>query len=226
MILATGKPPSRSSRRVRESPSADIPVRKSDGNISNTRRQKCPRFANAIEGRTQDAFTLIELILVMTLLMVVLGVSAPSLQRFFKGRNLDSEARRIYSLTSYAQSRAISEGIPMLVWFDARQRIYGLRAASTFLPVDPKGIQFALDRELQLEVRNPQLLSGALVTPFVDRNVGNVPTIRFRPDGSIAETSPATIIVTQGQNDAIAIGLNTNNVRYEILPGNPYAYRR
>ena len=222
MILQTGKA-RRSSSGKR---SADIPVRKAYGQLPNSCGQECPRSASAQLSLSQEAFTLIELILVMTLLMVVLGVSAPSLQRFFRGRNLDSEARRIYSLTAYAQSRAVSEGIPMLVWFDPRQKMYGLRAASTFLPVDPKGIEFALDRDLELEVRNPQLISGVLLTPFVDRNVGNLPTIRFRPDGSIAETSPPTIIVTQGQSDAIAIGLNTNNVRYEILPGNAYAYRR
>ena len=114
----------------------------------------------------------------------------------------------------------------MLVWFDTRQRMYGLRAASSYLEIDPKAIEFALDRDLQIEVQNARLTSGVLLTPFVDRNVGNIPTIRFRPDGSIAETSPQAIVLVQGQKDAIAIGINTNNVRYEILPGNPYAFRR
>lgn len=161
----------------------------------------------------------------MTLLMIVIGVSAPSLQHFFRGRNLDSEARRIYSLTAYAQNRAVYEGVPVLVWFDARQKTYGMRAATTYMPDDPKGIQFALDRDLQMQVRNPVLASGTFYTPFVDPNVGNVPMIRFRPDGSIAETSPSAIILLQGQDDAVMIGLNTNSVRYEIL-GNPYALRR
>src|SRR5262249_23686998 len=153
------------------------------------------------------AFTLIELILVMTLLMIVLGVSAPSLQGFFKGRNLDSEARRIYSLTTYAQSRAVSEGIPMLVWFDARQRSYGLRAASSYLESDPKSVEFNLDRDLELEIFQPQLATGLMLTPFVDRNVGNIPMIRFTPDGAIAETSPETILVVQAKKEAIAINV-------------------
>jgi len=176
--------------------------------------------------RTPRAFTLIELILVMTLLMIVLAVSAPSLQNFFKGRNLDSEARRIYSLTVYAQSRAVSESIPMLVWFDTKQRTYGLRAASSYLEIDPKSVEFKLDRDLQIEVRNPQLVPGSLATPFVDREIGTLPSIRFSPDGSIVETSPETILVTQTQKDAIALAINTNRLRYEILPGNGYDYRR
>jgi type II secretion system protein H len=171
------------------------------------------------------AFTLIELILVMALLMIVLAVSAPSLQGFFKGRNLDSEARRLYSLTTYAQNRAVSEGVPMLVWFDTRQNTYGLRAASSYMQVDPKAVEFTLDRDLRFEIRNAQLMPGVLVSPFVDRAVGNLPTIRFRPDGSIAETSPQSIWLMQGAEDVIAIGLNTNKIRYEIL-GNPYAPRR
>jgi len=219
MTLATGNRRKNSSVGRRIEWSADVPVRQSGRNSSNNCGQECPRS-------TQRGFTLIELILVMTLLMIVLAVSAPSLGSFFKGRNLDSEARRIYSLTHYAQSRAVSEGIPMLVWFDARQKMYGLRAASSYLQIDPKAIEFAMDRDLQMEVRNPQFTSGVLLTPFVDRNVGNVPTIRFRPDGSIAETSPQSIIIVQGQKDAVQIGINTNNVRYEILPGNPYAFRR
>ena len=175
---------------------------------------------------TAAAFTLIELILVMTLLMIVLAVSAPSLQGFFKGRNLDSEARRIYSLTHYAQSRAVSESIPMLLWFDTRQRTYGLRAATTYLEIDPRSVEFTLDRDLDWEIRNPRLIPGVLLTPFVDRNVGNIPTIRFSPDGSISETSPETILITQAKKDAVAIALNTNRLRYDILPGNGYAYRR
>src|SRR5262245_30883815 len=53
----------------------------------------------------RSAFTLIELILVMAMLLIVLGVAFPSLKGFFQGRNIDSEARRFLSLTRYGQSR-------------------------------------------------------------------------------------------------------------------------
>src|SRR5687767_2693361 len=72
------------------------------------------------------AFTLIELILVMTILIVVLSVSGPSLVSFFKGRTLDSEARRFLALTRYGQSRAISEGVPISLWIDPKEKKYGL----------------------------------------------------------------------------------------------------
>ncbi len=59
----------------------------------------------------QRAFTLIEFILVMGLLAVVIALSAPSLSNFFRGRKLESEARRFVSVTRYGQSRAVAEGL-------------------------------------------------------------------------------------------------------------------
>src|SRR5437763_109192 len=67
------------------------------------------------------AFTLIELVLVMTILLIVFSVALPSLKGFFRGRNLDSEARRFLSLTRYGQSRAVSEGVSMVLWMDTRR---------------------------------------------------------------------------------------------------------
>src|SRR5262249_35221447 len=71
--------------------------------------------------RKARAFTLIELILVMTLLAIVLAIASPALSRFFKGRGLDNEARRFLALTRHAQSRAVGEGVPMVLWFDTKQ---------------------------------------------------------------------------------------------------------
>src|SRR4051794_30959806 len=92
MILVTGNRRRSSNFDRPVEPSSGIPVRKYSALFDWICGQESPRS-------TQHGFTLIELILVMTLLMIVLAVSAPSLGSFFKGRNLDSEARRIYSLT-------------------------------------------------------------------------------------------------------------------------------
>ena len=72
------------------------------------------------DARGRGGFTLIELILVMAVLAIVLAIIAPSLGNFFRGRTLDSEARRFVSLTRYAESRAVSEGSPMLLWMRHR----------------------------------------------------------------------------------------------------------
>src|ERR1035437_4108051 len=71
-----------------------------------------------------DAFTLIELTLVLALLVVITSLAAPAMANFIRGRALDSEARRLFSLTHAAQSRAVSEGMPMVLWVDEKQGAY------------------------------------------------------------------------------------------------------
>jgi Tfp pilus assembly protein FimT len=170
------------------------------------------------------AFTLIELILVMTILLVVIGVAAPTLSRFFKGRNLDSEARRILSLTKYGQSRAVSEGIPIVLWIDAPQKTYGLREASGYDSIDQKAVEFALDENLQIDPMLPVLQTGVRADQSAIRLIGNVPMIRFGPDGSIADTSPDRILLTQKQSkDSLWLVRSANRLRYEIQTPDVYA---
>ena len=86
------------------------------------------------------AFTLIELILVMAMLVVLMAVMAPSLGNFFRGRTVDGEARRLTSLIRYGRERAISEGTPMLLWIDPQQRAYGLTEDSTYAAQDVRAV--------------------------------------------------------------------------------------
>lgn len=193
-----------------------------------SRRSKSNRESKRLACR---GFTLIELILVMALLLIVLAVSAPQLQRFFKGRNLDSEARRFLSLTVYGQSRAISEGVPMLLWMDPRQGTYGLRAASGYMDPDAKAVEFTLDPNLRMEVTQP-FQSTSLQPVLSDRMVGNLPSIRFTPDGFIADGSPAEVLIIQedkarqAPDDIIAAVQSTNRLRYELQPFNNSPTRR
>src|ERR1041385_8604678 len=104
--------------------------------------------------RCRGAFTLIELILVMALLAIVLAISAPSLSRFFRSRSLDSEARRFMALTRAAQSRAVSEGVPMVLWLAAKEHAYCLNADKTLVESDTKTESFVMDDSLEVEVRH------------------------------------------------------------------------
>ena len=170
-----------------------------------------------VDPRAADGFTLIELMLVLTLLLIVIGVAFPSLQHFFRGRNLDLEARRFLSLTRYGQSRAVSEGVPMVLWIDARNRSYGLQVAAGYLDLDSKGVAFALDKDLQVEVSLP-----TVATAWGQGNQGalgmgnNLPMIRFSPDGSISEPSPDRILIRQSREDAVWIVQSANHLNYEI----------
>src|ERR1041385_1056727 len=120
------------------------------------------RNGERLRGR---AFTLIELMIVMALLLIVVSVAFPSLKNFFRGRNLDSEARRVLSLTRYAQSRAISEGVPMVLWIDARQRTYGLQAQTGYTVTDSKAIEYDLAEGLEIEVSAPPPMISTVSQP-------------------------------------------------------------
>src|SRR5258706_12236786 len=96
----------------------------------------------------RGAFTLIELILVMALVVIVIAVTFPSLQNFFRGRTLESEGRRFLTLTRYGQSRAVAEGIPMTLWIDPLQGAYGLEAQKGFLDRDDRAVEYDVDEKL------------------------------------------------------------------------------
>ena len=57
-----------------------------------------------------NPFTLFEIIVVLALLALILGITAPSLAGFTKSRAVNEEARRFIAATRYAASEAASRG--------------------------------------------------------------------------------------------------------------------
>jgi type II secretion system protein H len=171
-------------------------------------------------------FTLIELILVMALLTIVLSVGAPALARFFRGRTLDSEARRFLSLTRYGQSRAVSEGVPMVLWIDAKQGLYGLEAEVGYLDEDRKALEFLLHEDLLVEVEQAEVrpLSSQWNRPT--RRADSLPEIRFTPDGFISETSPDAVLIREGEERAVWIAQSRNRLHYEMQTNHLHYTRR
>jgi type II secretion system protein H len=155
----------------------------------------------------EPAFTLIELVLVMALLVAAVSVSAPMLSSFFRGRALDSEARRLLALTHAGQSRAVSEGTPMLLWVDAPQRAYGLERESAARNGDPKAENFTLAEYVQLDAVSAQPVS-------VDSR--KLPAIRFLPDGSIDESSPSALHLAGADGSTLWLVEAANHLSYAI----------
>jgi type II secretion system protein H len=155
----------------------------------------------------QRAFTLIELILVMALLVITTALVAPSLAGFFRGRTLDSEARQLLSLTRAGQSRAVSEGMPILLWVDAKQNAYGLEEETAPAGGDPNAITLQLDDSLQIQVANTTR------TPVL---MGNLPAIRFLPGGNVDENSLQTLRLTDASGATLWLVESRNRMGYEI----------
>lgn len=178
-----------------------------------TLRTGNPRIS-ASESWLRRAFTLIELILVMAMLLIVIAVSAPTLSKFFRGRNLDSEARRFVSLTRYGQSRAVSEGVPMVLWIDAKQGTYGLQQEVNYTDVDTKAVEYTLGKDLRMEVSTVVALPSQLSQ--ARQAARSLPMMRFRPDGFISETSPQRVWLYEGERDSVLIAQSSNRLHYEI----------
>ena len=170
----------------------------------------------------QRAFTLVELILVLVLLATILAICAPSLSKFFRGRSLDSEAKRFLALTRLAQSRAVAEGVPMVVWLQTEQRSYGINADKTFVEDDQQAEQFDLDSALQVEVLR---FSGSMVASQTNRfrneklDTGTLYTLRFNPDGFVSLTSPEAVVFRQGEAEELWVAQSRNRLNYEIYAG-------
>jgi len=186
------------------------------------------KFSPSTRYGAAAAFTLIELILVMVLLATVIAISAPSLSRFFKSRNLDSEARRFMALTRHAQSRAVSEGVPMVLWLETQQRTYGLNADKTFIEDDPKAEQFAVDETLEVEVRlSSDAMAASQASQFKNEKLAasGLYTLRFNPDGFISASSPEAVVFRQGEDGELWVAQSRNHLNYEIQTGKQIASR-
>jgi type II secretory pathway pseudopilin PulG len=206
--------------------SAAVLCRFGIGHIVKRSTKKSPPLKNA----TATAFTLIELILVMSILVIAVSITAPALSNFFRGRTLDSEARRLLALTREGQSRAVSEGVPIELWFDTKQGIYGIEAEPSFEPQDRKAESFTLDNDMQIEVANfnPGKAAGngmnnsmddspsSSPTTTIKSNHPDLPRIRFLPDGSVSETSPQTIRLIGRDQTSFWLALSRSRLNYEI----------
>ncbi|MFZ0826438.1 MAG: GspH/FimT family protein [Verrucomicrobiia bacterium] len=159
-------------------------------------------------GRCRRAFTLVELILVLALLVVITSLVAPAMSNFIRGRALDSEARRLFALMHAGQSRAVSEGLPMVLWVDEKKGGYGLEAETPPRGGDPKAEDLTLDENLQISVLN---VGASALTTFQ-----NLPAIRFLADGTIDENSPQTLRLADAKGHALWLIESRNRMGYEI----------
>jgi type II secretion system protein H len=155
----------------------------------------------------RSAFTLIELMLVLVLIAVGVSIVAPRMSDFVRGRALSMEAQRMMALLHAGQARAVSEGMPMVLWLDEKQGTCGLELETTPKGGDSKAEQVSISDGVQASMAYKG--SGTL-TKF-----NNLPAIRFLPDGTVDENSPQTVQLTEGSGSLWLVQLQ-NHTGYEI----------
>jgi len=164
-------------------------------------------IGNPIKRRNRCAFTLVELILVMVLLVVAISIAAPKMSSFVRGRALDSEARRILAIAHEGQSRAVSEGMPMVLWIDDKNNGYGLEEETPGKDGDTKAENYTADENVQVAVMS---LNGTATT------FKNLPAIRFLADGTVDENSPQMVKLTGSTGGELWLLESADRRGYEI----------
>jgi type II secretion system protein H len=171
--------------------------------------------------RGRAAFTLVELILVMTIMVMIISLVMPSLKGFFRGRNLDNEALRFLALTRYGQSRAINEGVPVELWVNAKAGSYGLEALSGYTETQTKPLTYTVDPTVLIAMSAPStVMAHSNYWSQAKAQNGTVTRIRFQPDGFISDASPANIYLRQAQSQ-IWIAEAPTHLEYDIKTGQP-----
>ncbi len=148
--------------------------------------------------------TLLELILVMTILSTILAMAAPSLRGFFTSRRGDETAAQILALTQFARSQAVSEGIAYRLHFDVQKRECWLTAqkAGTFEPLDTGfGQTFIIPNDLVIELEDVEQ---------EDRDV----FLTFSPYGTV---TPATIRLIDRRGRALEVTCPTVTESFSIV---------
>ncbi len=158
-----------------------------------------------IRARSAQGFTLVELIIVMTLLAIVAALSVPSLSRSMRQRNLDEEATRLLALTEYGRDEAVSQGVPMIVWIDAKSQRYGIAPKAGFDADETRAREYAMNPDVQAQ------------TDKAAGSGGRVEAMEFAPDGSLASSSVDAVRLVDRFNSAIAVSRTSDGWSYELV---------
>ncbi len=166
-------------------------------------------------------FTLIELIFVLALLAIAAVFVVSSMGSFFRGRALNFEARRMLSLTHYAQSRAVAEGMPFILWINPAESTYGLSMQASFNDpeVNNRPVRYTADAALTLET---PARGTAPLSEQDDEKLGitdeNLAFIRFTPDGFFDDSSVTKITIRLGTEAGLELVPMANRLGYEVRP--------
>ena len=156
--------------------------------------------------RASQAFTLVELILVMAILTTIMAVSLPSIARSFRQHNLEQEAARILALTEYGRDEAISEGVPMTVWIDPEKGLFGVDAAAGYVPGDIHRKQYSLGTDLHFDPVKAALTAD-----------GHVEAALFAPDGGLDPSGVDLIRIVDRSDSAMTVARTADGWSYEIV---------
>ena len=107
-----------------------------------------------------SAFTLIEIMIVLTLIVILSSIAMPSLRGFTASSRLKSSVHGVRDMLRFARDMSITERSPYLVVFDFELNKYWLASSDTFEITDPSASSIASPSSTVIPVINQQRLEG------------------------------------------------------------------
>jgi len=160
--------------------------------------------------KSVQAFTLIELIIVMALLAGFVALSLPSFSRSFKARGMDQEATQLLALMEYARDEAISQGVPMTVWIAPDTGDYGVAAKESYSGDKSREKTISLNPDFHFDP----------VEASPDAS-GHIVAAELEPDGTLATESLATLRIVNQSDEGISLSQTADGSGYEIVKDQP-----
>jgi prepilin-type N-terminal cleavage/methylation domain-containing protein len=184
------------------------------------------RHSSLLTPHSSSAFTLIEMILVMALLVIGVSIVSPHLSEFFRGRTLKYEGRQMLSLMHEGQSRAVSGGVPIVLWIDTKEQKYGIEEEPGYTDKDPDAVEFKMDEKLSIQIPDDDPSANSMNNmdnPPAEANGphAGMPQITFLPDGTVAETSPQTVKIVEDNGPTLTLTQTRDRNEYEIGTNTP-----
>jgi len=128
------------------------------------------RYGLEIQRKTENGFTLLELIVVLLIICLVMGISYPSMMRGSSMLNLQTASRDVLNTFRFARLKAVSEQTTMLLVIDRSER--RLELANVF---GESMRAYTLPHGINIQRMER---SGGEVTD-------SVMTVRFAPNGNL-----------------------------------------
>jgi len=176
-----------------------------------------------------SGFTLMELMVVMTIIGIVSLLVVPEMRGSFESARLRSSARKVVNAINLAAVRASTRNLPHRVHIDPVQGRLTLEAGNGgegegFAPVtDISGAVFQLNDTIRIQSRRiePENLSSMPQAPLLPQEdeetaVDRDQLISFYPDGS---ADAAEIILMDRQGFQLVLKVNPITARVRVTEG-------
>ena len=152
--------------------------------------------------RISSGFTLVELIVVMTLLAIMAALCAPAMSRSIRARNLNGEAARFIAATEYGRDEAVSQGVPMTVWIDPATQRFGVEPRAGFEGIESRNREFAVNADIHFEMDSTA--------------AGIVQAVEFTPDGVPTVASLESVRLVDRFESVVTVVRTKDGWGYEI----------